>query len=161
MRRLPTEQLKRNGTFRPDRHTPQEPGADLLKQLPPAPFDLSEEAAGIYKEEGRRLIEMKILKASDLRLLAMYCNEYATYINETAAALEEGVVSEMTNGTRGTNPHRKVAETALKNALAIGDKLGLSPSARHRLQGGAAFQDERPKEESFFEKIMREAAADS
>lgn len=137
------EEHKRNGTYKPARHANRESAGDLLKDLPPAPFDLSEEAAAVYRGEGARLIEMRMLKPTDLLPLAMYASETGLYISEMRAARQEGVILEMSNGTRGTSPHRKAAETALKLASALGDKLGLNPNSRHRLQGEAAFQDER------------------
>lgn len=51
--------------------------------------------------------------------------------------------------------------TRLKLASALSDKLGLNPNARHRLKGEAAFRDEKPEEESFILKLMREAREDN
>ena len=157
MRRKTVDELKRDGTYRPDRHAGREAAGSLLKELPPPPFDLDPTAAQVYREEGRRLIELKMLKPSDLRLLAMYATEIGVYISEMRAAQDEGITVILPNGINAASAHRRAAEQALKLASALSDKLGLSPNARHRLKGEAAFRDEKPEEESFILKLMREA----
>ena len=127
------ETHKKNGTYRPDRHIKNEEAGALIKVLPGAPFPLSAEAGRVYIEEGKQLIEQGLLKASDIRLLAMYATEVGVYIEEMSAALEEGVVINLPNGISTTSAHRKAAESALKNASGLADKLALSPAARARL----------------------------
>lgn len=127
------ETHKKNGTYRPDRHIKNEEAGALLKKLPGAPFPLSKEAGRVYIEEGEQLIAQSLLKASDIRLLAMYATEIAVYIEEMSAALEEGVTITLPNGISTTSAHRKAAESALKNASGLADKLALSPAARVRL----------------------------
>lgn len=158
MRRKSVDELKRDGTYRPDRHAEREAAGSLLKELPPPPFDLDPTAAQVYREEGQRLIELKMLKPSDLRLLTMYATEMGVYISEMRAAQDEGITVILPNGINAASAHRRAAEQALKLASALSDKLGLNPNARHRLKGEAAFRDEQPEEESFFMKLMREAS---
>lgn len=160
MHRKSIAELKKAGTYRADRHAKREAAGNLLAELPPPPFPLTDDAAQVYREEGQRLIEQKMLKPSDLRYLAMYATEMGVYIAEMRAALEEGVTVILPNGIMAASAHRRAAEQALKLASGLADKLGLNPNARHRLKGEAAFQDERPKGESFFENIMRQAAED-
>ena len=109
MRRKTVEELKRAGTYRADRHATREASGSLLKVLPPPPFALSDTARAVYQEEGARLIEMEILKPSDLRLLAMFSEETGVYISEMKAAREEGFVVVLPNGISATNAHRKTA----------------------------------------------------
>jgi len=127
------ETHKKNGTYRPDRHIKNEEAGALIKVLPGAPFPLSAEAGRVYIEEGKQLIAQSLLKASDIRLLAMYATEIGVYIEEMSAALEEGVIITLPNGISTTSAHRKAAESALKNASGLADKLALSPAARVRL----------------------------
>lgn len=157
MRRKTVDELKRNGTYRPDRHAGREAAGSLLKELPPPPFDLDPAGAQVYREEGKRLIELKMLKPSDLRLLAMYAMEMGVYVSEMRAAQAEGITIVLPNGISAASAHRRAAEQALKLASALSDKLGLSPAARHRLKGEAAFRDEQPEGESILLKLMREA----
>ena len=126
-------QHKKDGTFRKDRHQTKTDTSGNLTALPPAPIPLSDEAAKIYKEEGAELISMNILRAENLRLLALYASEVAVYIEQMEKATVEGIVIELPNGISTSSAHRKAAESALKNATAIGDKLGLSPIGRARM----------------------------
>ena len=123
-----------------DRHAAREVSGSILEKLPPAPFELSKEAARVYREEGAELIAQSLLKASDITMLAMYATEVGLYIEEMSAAREEGVVIELPNGISTSSAHRKAAEGALKNASALADKLGLNPNSRHRIQGGDGFK---------------------
>lgn len=161
MHRKSIDELKRAGTYRPDRHAKREAAADLLKELPPPPFPLTDTAAEVYAEEGRRLIEQKMLKPSDLRILAMYASEIGVYISEMQTARKEGITVILPNGIMAASAHRRAAEQALKLASGLADKLGLNPNARHRLKGQTAFEDEQPKGGSLFEQLMRGVNADS
>jgi len=155
MHRKSIEDLKKAGTYRPGRHAKREAAGNLLTELPAPPFALADNAAAVYLEEGNRLIEMKMLKASDLRFLAMFAVEMGVYISEMETAQAEGVTVVLPNGITGASPHRRAAEQALKLASGLADKLGLNPNARHRLKGNAAFQDDKPQEESFILSMMK------
>jgi P27 family predicted phage terminase small subunit len=132
MQRKSNQQKRNSGTFRPDREKKVDP-TGLLQELPMPPWELSDAALRIYIDEGNELILQGILKPSDIRLLAMYCTEVATYIELMAAAQSEGIVIELPNGISTSNAHRKAAESALKNSSALADKLGISPIGRARL----------------------------
>ncbi len=168
MRKKSIEELKKTGTYRADRHAKREAAGNLLIELPAPPFALADEAAQVYNEEGTRLIKMKMLKPSDLRLLAMYATEMGVYISEMQAAQEEGITVVLPNGISAASAHRRAAEQALKLASGLADKLGLNPASRARLKGDAAFQNEgrdendplaflndEPEEESYILRMMR------
>lgn len=121
--------------------TDHSPFADLLKTLPPPPFELSETAARIYADEGGKLIALEMLKASDLHTLAQYAVEAATYIRCTQETEKEPLVVELHNKVTAPNHYRKLAETAFKNVLTLSDRLGLSPAARYKLRAYTAFRD--------------------
>jgi len=153
-RKKSIEELKKEGTYRPDKHAHREAEAGaLLVELPPPPFALKREAAAVYRIEGQRLIGQKMLKETDLRTLAMYSVEASVYVSEMEAAQVEGITVELPNGISAASAHRKAAETALKNANALADKLGLSPAARHRIRGAGAFQDDTPKTSAILEMM--------
>lgn len=103
-----------------------------LTELPMPPFIMQDAALGIYIDEGRELLKQG-LKPTDIRLLAMYATEVATYVELMQAAQSEGIVIELPNGISTANANRKAAESALKNASALADKLGLTPIGRARL----------------------------
>ena len=155
MHRKSIDELKKAGTYRADRHGKREAAGDLLKTLPAPAFALDDDAAQVYQEDGQRLIEMKMLKPSDLRLLTMYASEVGIYIAQMRAANDQGIVVEYSNGNAGASAHRRAAEQAFKLAAGLADKLGLNPNARHRLKGNAAFLDDKPQEESFILQMMK------
>jgi hypothetical protein len=74
-------------------------------------------------------------------------------ISEMDTAQVEGITVELPNSIRASSAHRKTAESALKNANALADKLGLSPAARHRIKGAGAFQDATPKTSPILEAM--------
>lgn len=143
MRRKTEQELRSSGTWRADRHGKHEAAGTMLKELPPPPFPLTNEALAIYSDEGLNLIEQKMLRVSDLRTLAAYAREFAVYLSEMEKA-GDNITTKFKNGMTGQNPHRKAAENALKLALNIGAALGLNPAARARIKGNAAFKDEGP-----------------
>jgi len=154
-RKKSIEELKKEGNYRADKHAHREDeNGALLTELPPPPVKLSKEAGAIYEQEGAGLIAQKMLKATDVRTLVAYAVEMSFYFSEMREAEKEGAVSEIPNGTRGTNPHRKNAEAALKLAGSLSDKLGLSPAARHRIRGAGAFQDDKPKLSAILEAMQ-------
>lgn len=149
-----TAELKAAGTYRKDRHTLKTPAGAVLETLPPPPFDLPDLAAGIYESEGQKLIEQKMLKSSDLYTLAQYANEAATYIRCTRETDAGPLVVELHNKVTAPNQYRKLAETALKNMLSLSDRLGLSPAARYRFKGEAAFSSEQEKQKDPLLEVM-------
>lgn len=153
-RKKSIEELKMAGTYRRDKHAHREHEAGaLLVELPPPPFKLAAAAASVYRTEGQRLVSQKMLKETDLGTLAMYALEFSVYVSEMEAAQNEGIVTELPNGIFAASAHRKAAETALKNANALADKLGLSPAARHRIKGAGAFQDDKAKPSHILEMM--------
>ena len=60
----------------------------------------------------------------------------------------------MNNGIEAVNPKRKIAETALRNASIMADRLGLNPAARGRIKGAIAFKDEEPQKEDVFTQFL-------
>lgn len=155
MHRKSIADLKKAGTYRPDRHAHREAAGNLLTELPAPPFALTDTAAQVYEEEGQRLIGMKMLKATDVRTLAMYATEVGVYVSEMEAAQAEGITVVLPNGINAASAHRRAAEQALKLASGLADKLGLNPNARHRLKGSAAFLDDKPEGESLILQMMK------
>jgi len=115
-----------------------------LTVLPKEPFPLNNEAHKIFIQEAVALIEQGILKQSDVRLLATYANEMAVYIEQSAKVEANGVTITLANGIECASPHRKAAESALKNASAMADKLGISAIGRSRMGIKAGAPPEKP-----------------
>ncbi len=119
-----------------------------LTTLPKEPFPLNDEAHKIFVQEAVALIELGILKQSDVRLLATYANELSIYIAQSAKAEDGGVIITMPNGIACTSPHRKAATEAFKLASAMADKLGISAISRSRM---GLKSDPPPKPDPFAE----------
>lgn len=145
-RRKLIEELKANGTFSPNK-AKDKPSGKILLNLPPPPFELADTALTHYKEEGQNLIELGMLKNSDLIALAQYANEVAVYVKASYEASTGGLVVELSNGMTAQNQYRKIAADALKNSMALADRLGLSPKGRHTMKGPAAFDELGANEE--------------
>lgn len=145
-RKKSADEHRANGTFRKDRHDPEPAAGNLLTKLPASPFPLAPGAQAIYKKEGENLIYSKTLKPTDLQTLAQYASEANIYIRCMEQVNAGALVVELHNGVTTGNQHRKMAETALKNMLALADRLGMSPRSRHAMRGQSAFADEKNEE---------------
>ena len=133
-RKKTRDELIASGTFRPDRHGKTPPSPGVLKKLPAPPFELDITAKGIWQTTGEAMIHARTLKASDIQTLAAYANELAIYQTHSALAAK-GMVVILANGVQAQSPHRKIALDAMKNAIALGDRLGLNPKNRHLMRG--------------------------
>lgn len=151
-RKQTPEEHRQTGTYRPDRDKVHPEPVGLLKTLLPAPYQLTPGAQKFYNQEGQKLIAAEMLKATDLHTLAQYATEadiYARCMDELSRA---ALVVELHNKVTAPNHYRKMSETALKNLLSLGDRLGLSPRSRHSMKGSAAFSDQKDKDD---DPIMR------
>lgn len=153
-RKKTIEEHKQNGTFSPGLHSPRLPGK-TLSTLPPPPFKLPDGALKYYKEEGEKLIAQGLLNDSDLLTLAQYSSEMLVYVTANSQAISGGLVIELSNGMPAQNTARKIAADALKNCMALADRLGLSPRGRHGIKGPAAFDPPEPDKPDPFEEVMR------
>jgi len=153
-RRKSTTEHELAGTFRPDRHGTTQATGETLKALPAPPFTLPTLAKKIYQVEGRNLIDLGLLKNSDLIALAQYANETAVYIQASKEASAGGLVVELSNGMPAQNGFRKIAEQALKNSMALADRLGLSPKGRFAMKGPGAFESGDGKPEDPFLAVL-------
>jgi len=133
MNRKHDDDKRKTGTFRPGRDKSKVDPTGLLKELPIPPWELPDAALRIYIEEGHELILQGILKPTDVRLLAVYASEVAVYVSMMEQAQSEGVIIELPNGISTSSAYRKAAESSLKNASGLADKLGISPIGRARL----------------------------
>jgi P27 family predicted phage terminase small subunit len=134
-RKKTTAELIAGGTYSAGKHGKRgEIPGEVLVNLPPPPCKLNNEALAMWKAVGNYMIEQKTLKATDLFPLAAYCREFDVY--EQCSALADGeIVVQLHNKVTAVNHYRKAAEQALKNIIALGDRLGLNPRSRHGLRG--------------------------
>ncbi len=108
----------------------------MLTKLPKPPIKIRDEALAHYRRAGKQLIEMGLLKDSDLDTLAKYASELAMYEFSMEKLFEGDMVLETPNGTMQISPYQKIAATALKNSDALAAVLGLQPKSRGQLKIG-------------------------
>lgn len=79
-KRVPDNILKLRGTYRPDRHGEEENKPTVDERLPEAPIWLNELAVDEWRRVTRVLDEADVLRATDMVVLAAYCNAYSKLI---------------------------------------------------------------------------------
>ena len=152
-----TEHIE-NGTYRADRHGLPQTEGNHLETLPNPPTKLNDLGLYIYKVTGNALVEQKILKETDLMTLAAYAREAAMYEEQSIEAAAEIVVV-LANGVTTVSHHRKAAESALKNMVVLGDRLGLSPKSRFGLAANVPPVNNKAKQASILDLIKGGAVA--
>ena len=132
---------KAAGNYRAARHSKAIDGGNLVTSLPDPPLNLDETAQDIFEGMGAALIASGILTDGDVFTLACYAREAAIYEQQSEKAAGAIVVT-LHNKVTAVNHHRRAAETALKNMLALGDRLGLNPKARFSMSAHTTQPDE-------------------
>jgi P27 family predicted phage terminase small subunit len=126
------EQQKRDGTYRADRHAGPEPPSEI----PPSPTWLDREAKAEWKRLAPQLVKMVGLAKVDRGALATYCQTWSQWYQAVMFVRKNGETFEvMTDGGVNIKKHPMVGvrESSLLALIKLGDKLGLSPSARSGL----------------------------
>jgi len=131
----PTSIKKVRQTFRPDRAPQNEatPNPAAPHQLK-APEWLSEQATAKWNELALRLHGLGLLTEIDLDVLALYCVTWDKWRGAEEALLIEGPTTTAQSGYRAVSPHVTRAKTHLAELIKLGGLLGLSPSARSRIE---------------------------
>jgi P27 family predicted phage terminase small subunit len=88
-----------------------------------------------WRRVSRELLELGILTSIDRSVLIAYCESWSLYVAAHAKVAELGIVliSEKT-GAPYANPYLNVKTAALKATVAYAAELGMTPSARSRVQ---------------------------
>ena len=146
-----TEHIE-NGTYRADRHGLPPTNGTPLETLPDPPTKLTELGVRIYRDTGAALISQKILKETDIMTLAAYAREAAMYEEQSIEAAAE-VVTVLSNGMTAVSHNRKAAESALKNMILLGDRLGLSPKSRFGLAANIPQTSAKAKQSTILDLI--------
>jgi P27 family predicted phage terminase small subunit len=132
----PTVNKLVQGTFRTDRFLENEMMPSTIDHPPSAPSVLSALAKKEWNSVCQELISLGMLHRVDLGLLSAYCIEMASYLEESKLIKKEGSVITI-QGKMGEykmqNPRIGIKNTALKNAQALANQFGFTPSARTRI----------------------------
>lgn len=134
-----------NGTRRKDRHGT----GDLPPSAPACPTWLSREAKAEWQRIVPTLTEKVGLHKIDRGLLAAYCATWAEYQNAvtTLSKVGEWYEAKTKNGViRRLHPLVQIRNAARDSLIKFGSQLGLSPSARARLNiAGGSGKDDKKK----------------
>ena len=131
----PSSLKKLHGTFRPDRApeneaTPHLANGNQLK----APDWLSEGATQKWDELALRLHNLGLLTEVDLDTFALYCVTWANWRDAEQKIREQGTTTKAQSGFEAVSPHVTRAKTHLAEVIKLSGLLGLSPSARTRIE---------------------------
>lgn len=142
-----TDELKKNGTYRPAYHANR---LTLLttQEAPPPPADFDEAHRAAWFEFCETLKEANLLTKADHYAMRTFVEAAITAKVTYALMLADGFV---VDGRK--HPAHMVYAEAVKTMRALYDQFGLTPRARM----GMKVEKPKEKEESFFEKLMKEA----
>lgn len=137
----PTEIHELEGTYRADRHSVAAVSGNLLSEPPKPPKSLSKKAKIEWVTVTSWMCERKILASTDLSLIAMYCNEVATYFQCQKIIRDKGYTLEIRNKDGFivkaiVRPEVARQKEAAKLALQYATQFGYTPSARVKLNLG-------------------------
>lgn len=156
----PTAEKKRLGTSQPVRDKNRLENFITPEKHIPAPAGVSERVKTKWEWVCEKLAAHGVLTDADRDAMRVYCENWILWEDCAANVEENGTVLwvETAGGKKPmTNPafrHMKECETIMRQ---IWDMFGFTPRSRM----GMKVEPKTVKEESFFEKMMREAAADA
>ena len=103
--------------------------------LPPLekPAELSKEAAVVWESTVPNLMKTKVICALDQDLLRDYCEIVANRDKYEKYIAKNGPLIELTGGKKILRPEAKLAAMYRKDALKLGEQLGLSPKSRRNM----------------------------
>jgi P27 family predicted phage terminase small subunit len=133
----------RRGTYRSDRAPDREASPNLATgdELK-APDWLSEGAREKWNELALRLHNQGLLTELDLDIFAAYCTAWANWRHAEEAIRREGPTTTAQSGYQAVSPHVTRARNHLAEVIKLSGLLGLSPSARSRIEA----TPEKPEE---------------
>ena len=149
---LPTEVKRARGTLQPCRTRTDEMRPELVRDMPEPPEYLDEYGRAEWERILPELKASGVLARLDLSIIAMYCNEIATYIEcqqqMKKAATRVMVIKDDSGKVKYAQqlPYQKIANDALEKAVKIAAEFGFTPAARTRIGVGGT---EKPKSAIF------------
>lgn len=131
----PTNLHVLHGTARKDRHGNRiEPEPEVITEIPEAPESLREPGVKCWDKTAKILLGVKVLTDADLDTLESYCIAYQTML-EANSDLDRDGLTQMnpTSGLLSPHPSVNIMNKAQAELRQTGTLLGLSPSARTRI----------------------------
>ena len=108
----------------------KEPTFDNYSEIPKPPSTLSRYAKTEWKRIVPILYETGILKQTDEKALAAYCQCYHRWVESEKLIRTYGYTYVTDKGNIVQRPEVGIANTALKEMVKIGKEFGLTPSSR-------------------------------
>jgi P27 family predicted phage terminase small subunit len=124
-----------HGTFRQDRAPENEATPNLASQNQlKAPDWLSERATAKWNELALRLQSLGLLTEIDLDVFATYCVSWSNWREAEECIEKYGATTKAQSGYEAVSPHVTRAKNHLAELIKLSGLLGLSPSARSRIE---------------------------
>jgi P27 family predicted phage terminase small subunit len=98
------------------------------------PAHLGDAAKHEWQRLRKKLAPAGLLTPLDANVLAMYCIAYARWLEAEEQLTRIGPVVKTKNGNLIQNPYLAVANRAMEQMLLYARELGMTPSARSRIQ---------------------------
>ena len=134
----PTELKKRQGTYRSDKATPNQPVIPDAKRTHKPPDYFNKDAVAEWKRMLPVLTSVGVLKESDLTTFTAYCHNYGLWMDANRVIAEEGTTQVSINGEVKHRPEFAQSQKALQAFTRCAIELGLTPSSRTRINAEAA-----------------------
>ena len=138
----PSSQLKKDGTYRKDRHAARVEGvAKILEVIPKAPAHFDQKHREKWAQVCKKVYELGILAEQDTDAIEQYVCNWLMWEAAAAEVLKRGIT--FTDGDRIIkNPAFNVMQEAGKVVNQIGALFGFSPRARM----GIKTQETKPED---------------
>lgn len=108
----------------------------LVKKVPPAPQELIDtNAALIWRQQARVMIDRSQLTVDHLPLLLAYSNSFAILLQADARIAAEGLTGYTKDGEK-KHPVLNARADAISALVRVGSLLGLDPTSYRRMSGG-------------------------
>lgn len=101
--------------------------------MPPAPSELDARGKKEWARINKSLDGLGLLTSADAAVLALYCAAYSAWC-AAQKELKAGHVVKAGNGTPIPSPWLVISNRSADQIVKFGAELGLTPSARSRLQ---------------------------
>lgn len=127
----PTDEKRREGGYRRDRHGAGERPPDGKRPRPPAGLD--ERARTVWKSLLDGLEADAMIDSSDAPLYEAFAVNLARARQARAAVTKHGLVTTNERGQLAANPAVRLEREALREVRMLAEVLAIGPSARARL----------------------------
>lgn len=130
---------------RPCRETPNEMQIPPMEGMPIAPEYFDAEATKVWNTSVCRLMELDMLRDTDIPLLETYCLQCSMLAKSAKSLKKEGLTVMVTTKSGSyeiPSPHIKIYNTANTQIQKIAAHFGFSPSTRASIS-----MPEKPKDE--------------